>query len=95
MLKESRKYRFYRFLYLKLKTILRQLYKDYHHCDTKCGNCNEWASVVDIEYENAVALTDYGYISTCGKCHYNTYWNTVIAPVAIQCDTSGTPLQYN
>lgn len=81
-------------LYFYSKKRLRKLILHDRKVDTKCHNCNQWDSLVELEYgPSELFETSYGYGVTCGNCKETTYFNGEIAPVSLRCDPNGTPIQ--
>lgn len=69
----------------------RKLHLSQHKNDIKCTNCNEWYSTSGIHHKHEIEDTDFGVKTKCGQCSHISYWNFEIAPVAIKCNSEGTP----
>jgi hypothetical protein len=81
-------------LYFYSKKRLRKLILHDRKVDTKCHNCNQWDSLVELEYgPSELFETSYGYGVTCANCKDTTYFNIDLAPIPIRCDPNGTPIQ--
>lgn len=80
----------------KLSRYIDKLYRKehlrVHKNDIKCPNCNEWYSLSGINHKHYIEDTEFGVKTSCGQCSYASFWNLEIAPVAILCNESGTPL---
>lgn len=61
--------------------------------DIKCPNCNEWFSTSSIKHNHNHVDPQpwFGSHVRCGQCGHDSYWNLMIAPVAIRCDEKGNP----
>lgn len=84
-------YKFYKWLYLYAEKQLKQLHMEEKRVDIKCTNCNTWYSISGIKHKHESVALDFGCKTTCGQCKNETYWNTIAAPVALECDNRGNP----
>lgn len=81
-------------LYFYSKKKLRKLILSDRKVDTKCHNCNQWDSLMELEHGPSGFLqTSYGYAVTCSNCDYTTYFNCEVAPIPLRCDPNGSPIQ--
>ena len=94
MISNKTKIKWMKKLYFFSKQRLRKLILHDRKVDTKCSNCNQWDSLVELEHGlSELFTTSYGYGITCANCNHTTYFNCDLAPVPLRCDPNGTPIQ--
>lgn len=94
MFSHETKLKFMTKLYFYSKKRLRKLILSDRKVDTKCHNCNQWDSLMELEHGPSGFLqTSYGYAVTCSNCDYTTYFNCEVAPIPLRCDPNGDPIQ--
>ena len=95
MLEPKTKYKLYKKLFLWSRKKFREIHMELYKNDIKCPFCNEWFSISGIEHKHEYAdpQPEFGVHVRCGQCKRNSYWNLVIAPVALRCEPDGTPIQ--
>jgi len=94
MISNKTKIKLMKKLYFYSRQKLRKLILSERKVDTKCHNCNQWDSLVELEYgPSDLFSTSYGYGVTCSNCKNTTYFNCELAPIPLRCDPNGTPIQ--
>jgi hypothetical protein len=80
-------------LFKKSRRLVRDNQLERTRCDIKCPNCREWFSVSAVDYKHEhVSQPEWGFHVKCGQCSYESYWNSVAAPVLLRCNDKGSPL---
>jgi len=93
MLDIKTKHKLYARLYKWARKKYRETYLDLYKCDSKCANCDQWNSIIRLDYENFSLETAHGYMTKCGCCKKTTFWNCGVAPFPVVCDANGNPIQ--
>lgn len=93
MISEKRKLDLYAKLYKWARKRYREKYLDLYKADSKCTNCDQWNSIIRLDYENFALETNFGYMIRCGCCKKTTFWNSYASMIPIPCDSKGTPIQ--
>lgn len=93
MLSLKNKNKLYAKLYKWSRNKYRETYLDLYKADSKCANCDQWNSIIRLDYENFALETSFGYMIRCGCCKKTTFWNTGLSMFPVVCDAKGTPIQ--
>lgn len=92
MLSEMNWYRLYKWLYLWSRKKFRQSHMNLYKFDSKCPNCEQWNSIIRVDYENFTLETNHGYMTRCGCCKKTTHWNCDVSILPVPCKPDGTPI---
>ena len=83
----------YKKLFLWSRKKYREFYVDLYKSDSKCVNCKQWNSIVNIDYDNFSLETSFGYMTRCGCCGKTSFWNCDASMLPVHCDAKGNPIQ--
>lgn len=92
------KNRMIEYLYTFFRKKMLQRIRNEVGVNLRCVTCNTWehSNILDGFYNvyRSASYNDveFGYVSICGRCGEETIWNCSLAPIAIPCDKTGTPL---
>jgi hypothetical protein len=86
------KHKLYAKLYKWARKKYRGTYMELYRYDSKCTNCEQWNSIITLDYENFVLETNFGFMKRCGCCKKTTFWNCDVAIMPMPCDAKGTPV---
>ncbi len=84
--------KFWIWLFKKARNEIKENHLKEKGADLKCPQCNEWLSVSGVDYKHQMFDEEFGAMVICGKCNGQSYWNMVAAPVALHCNSQGTPI---
>jgi len=88
------KFKLYTWLYKWSRKKYRETYLDIFKADSKCGNCDQWNSIISIDHDHFTLETSFGYMRRCGLCKRTTHWNTGLSMLPVICDPNGNPIRH-